>query len=80
MYQSLRDFSGYRLPPGRRVETPTGFCLFPNDIVVPPPRQWLERGDNVANVTRASTGGHFPGLESSDLLIEDIRQFFRASR
>jgi microsomal epoxide hydrolase len=80
MYQSLRDFSGYRLPPGRRVDTPTGFCLFPGDIVVPPPRQWLERSYNVANVTTAPSGGHFPGLESSDLLIEDIRQFFRASR
>jgi pimeloyl-ACP methyl ester carboxylesterase len=80
MYQALRGFVGYRLPPGRRVETPTGFCLFPNDIVVPPPRRWLERAYNVAAVTRAPSGGHFPGLDNRDLLVADIRQFFRPYR
>jgi len=80
MYQSLQNFAGYTLPPGQRVETPTGFCLFPNDIVVPPPRRWLERAYNVAAVTRAPTGGHFPGLENCDLLVADIREFFRPFR
>ena len=80
MYQSLRDLSGYLLPTGRRVDTPTGFCLFPNDIVVPPPGSWLDRGYNVARVTRASSGGHFPGIENSAFLTDDIRTFFRAFR
>lgn len=80
LYQSFRDMSGYRLPPGRRIDTPTGFCLFPNDIVVPPPRQWLERSYNVANVTLATQGGHFPGIESVELLTNDMRDFFRGHR
>lgn len=80
LYQSLRDFSGYRLPPGRRIETPTGFCLFPKDIVLPPPTRWLERSYAVASVTRADTGGHFPGMERSDFLVEDIRAYFRTFR
>jgi microsomal epoxide hydrolase len=80
LYQSLRDLSGYRLPVGRRIETPAGFCLFPNDIVVPPPRRWLERAYNVASLTVASEGGHFPGMEKPDLLVRDIQDFFRSYR
>jgi microsomal epoxide hydrolase len=80
MYQSLRDLSGYRLPAGRRVDTPTGFCLFPKDIVVSPPRSWLERAYAVASLSVANTGGHFPGVESVKYLVDDIRNFFRAYR
>jgi microsomal epoxide hydrolase len=80
LYQSLRDMSGYRLPGGRRIETPSGFCLFPNDIVVPPPLRWLERAYNVASLTVAAKGGHFPGLETPEFLTEDIRTFFKPYR
>jgi microsomal epoxide hydrolase len=80
MYQSLADLSGYRLPPGRRVETPTGFCLFPKDIVVPPPRAWLERAYNVSRITLAADGGHFPGMQSGTFLADDVRDFFRPFR
>lgn len=80
MYQSLRDLSGYKLPAGQRVETPTGFCLFPNDIVVPPPRRWLERAYHVTHLTVASSGGHFPGIEQPDYLANDIRNFFQSYR
>jgi hypothetical protein len=40
------------IPPAqlaRRVEVPSGFSLFPGDIVRPP-RAWLERTANVARV------------------------------
>jgi microsomal epoxide hydrolase len=80
MYQSFRDLSGYALPPGRRVDTPTGFTLFPKDIVVPPPRSWLERAYNVAAVRVATNGGHFPGIESAALLCDELRGFFRRYR
>lgn len=79
-YQSLRDLTGYRLPAGRRVETPTGFCLFPRDIVVPPPRRWLERAYHVADITLAPEGGHFPALENVELLVQDLRAYFRRFR
>jgi microsomal epoxide hydrolase len=80
LYQTLRDGSGYRLPGGRRVETPTGFCLFPLDIAVPPPRAWLERSFNVTHLHYAAQGGHFPGLENPALLTADIQRFFRSFR
>jgi microsomal epoxide hydrolase len=80
MYQTLRDMSAYALAAGQRVETPTGFCLFPNDIALPPPRKWLDRAYNVASLFVADAGGHFPGLECPDLLATDIRTFFAAYR
>lgn len=80
LYQTLRDHSGYRLPAGCRVETPTGFCLFPQDIAVPPPRAWLERSYHVQHLRYAPQGGHFPAMEQPDLLAEDLRAFFRPFR
>lgn len=80
MYQALLDMSGYRAPDGCRVDVPTGFCLFPDDIATPPPDAWLRRAYAVARVTRAPSGGHFPGIENGALLVDDIRGFFRAYR
>jgi hypothetical protein len=48
------------IPPAqhaRRVEVPSGFSLFPGDIVRPP-RAWLERTANVVRVTEPARGGH----------------------
>ena len=42
----------------RRVEVPSGFSLFPGDIVRPP-RAWLERTANLVRVTEPERGGHF---------------------
>jgi len=80
LYQSFRDRSGYRLPAGQKIETPAGFLLFPNDIVVAPPRQWLDRAYTVASVRIATKGGHFPGVENPALLTQDLREFFRPYR
>ncbi|MDB6063576.1 MAG: epoxide hydrolase [Verrucomicrobiaceae bacterium] len=80
LYQGLRDMSGYRLPAGQKIATPAGFLLFPNDIVVAPPRQWLDRAYTVASLKVAAAGGHFPGVENPDLLTQDIRDFFRPYR
>jgi microsomal epoxide hydrolase len=77
MYKYLVDMSGFVLPPGARVTTPTGFCLFPNDIATPPPDAWLRRAYDVVQVTRAAAGGHFPGIEHPQVLIDDLRTFRR---
>jgi microsomal epoxide hydrolase len=77
MYRYLVDMSAFILPPGRRVEAPTAFCLFPDDIAVPPPDSWLRRAYDVQRCTRAAKGGHFPGLENGPLLIDDLRAFAR---
>jgi pimeloyl-ACP methyl ester carboxylesterase len=77
MYKFLVDGSGFLLPEGLRAALPTGFCLFPNDIAVPPPDAFLRRAYDVVSVTRAEAGGHFPGLEHPKVLIDDIRAFRR---
>ena len=77
MYRYLMDRSGFLLPEGVRVTLPAGFCLFPQDIAVPPPDAWLKRAHDVVHCTRAAAGGHFPGLEHPQVLVDDIRTFRR---
>ena len=63
----------------RRVEVPSGFSLFPGDIVRPP-RAWLERMANVVRVTEPARGGHFAPFEEPELYAEELREFFRPFR
>ncbi|MDB5445953.1 MAG: epoxide hydrolase [Phenylobacterium sp.] len=77
MYRYLVDRSGFILPPGERCALPTGFCLFPEDIAVPPPDALLRRAYDMIHITRASAGGHFPGMEHPEVLANDIRTFRR---
>ena len=63
----------------RRVEVPSGFSLFPGDIVRPP-RAWLERTANVARVTTPARGGHFAAFEEPELYADELRTFFRPFR
>lgn len=57
---------------------PLGFALFPKEINVPP-RAWVERsvGASLLHWTEMPRGGHFAALEQPDLLVEDVRAFFR---
>jgi len=68
------------LPDGSRVETPTGFAAFPADLAPPPPREWIERVYNLRRHTIMPRGGHFAALEEPQLLVDDIRAFFRPLR
>ena len=66
-------------PPGERVEVPTGVALFPEEIITPP--RWSAEGAyNIQRWTPMPSGGHFAALEKPDLLVEDIRDFFRPLR
>jgi pimeloyl-ACP methyl ester carboxylesterase len=58
---------------------PAAFALFPKDISQPP-REWAERFFNVQRWTEMPRGGHFAALEEPELLVEDIRSFFRPLR
>ena len=66
----------WRMKPGTRIETPTGFALFPAELVRPP-RHWAERVYNVKRWTQMPRGGHFAAMEEPALLADDIRAFFR---
>jgi len=70
------------IPPAQlagRVEVPSGFALFPGDIVRPP-RAWLERTANVVRVTEPDRGGHFAAFEEPELYAQELREFFRPFR
>jgi len=55
---------------GDRIQVPCGI----------PPREWAERCYNVQRWTDMPRGGHFAALEEPELLVEDIRAFFRPLR
>jgi microsomal epoxide hydrolase len=58
---------------------PTGVAVFARDIF-PPIRTLSERANNIVRWTEFDRGGHFAAMEEPELLIEDIREFFRELR
>jgi pimeloyl-ACP methyl ester carboxylesterase len=60
-----------------RSEIPTGVAVFPTD---PAMRRILERDHNIVHWSEFDRGGHFAALEAPDLLVDDIRTFFRTLR
>ncbi len=66
-------------PSGFRVEVPTACAIFPRELIRPP-RRWVERLYNVRRWTVMPAGGHFAAMEEPELLVEDIRGFFRELR
>ena len=64
--------------PGK-VTVPTACALFPKEITVPP-RKWVESRYNLVRWTEMPRGGHFAALEQPELLVSDVREFFRGIR
>ena len=60
-----------------RSAVPTGVAVFPTDPAI---RHILEREHTITHWTEYDRGGHFAALEAPDLLIDDIRAFFRTVR
>ncbi|MEO8680475.1 MAG: epoxide hydrolase family protein [Vicinamibacterales bacterium] len=65
--------------PPRRIETPTACADFPKEIIWSP-RRWLEPRFNITRWTEMPRGGHFAALEQPQLLVDDMRAFFRTVR
>jgi pimeloyl-ACP methyl ester carboxylesterase len=65
-----------REPP---IEAPTAVAVFPEELLRVP-RRFMERQANLARWTVMPRGGHFAPAEEPDLLVEDIRAFFRPLR
>ncbi|RMI34311.1 epoxide hydrolase family protein [Nocardia stercoris] len=58
--------------------TPTGVAVFPTaDFAI---RRFAERAHTVTHWSEFYAGGHFPALETPDLLTGDIQEFFRTLR
>lgn len=62
-----------------RVEVPTGAAIFPYELFIAP-RKWAEASFNITHWTEMPRGGHFAAMEQPDLLVDDLRTFFRGLR
>ncbi len=56
--------------------TPTAVAVFPHDTFMPL-RHVAERTNAIVRWTEYDRGGHFAAMEQPDLLVADIRAFFR---
>ncbi|MFC9970460.1 epoxide hydrolase family protein [Spirillospora sp. NPDC127200] len=63
--------------PKERSEVPSGVAVFPTDFGI---RSIAERDHNVVHWSEFDRGGHFAAMEAPDLLVGDIRTFFRGLR
>ncbi|MDP9435613.1 MAG: epoxide hydrolase [Actinomycetota bacterium] len=72
-------FCALPVMPTQRVEVPTAVARFPREIYRPP-RAWVEAAFDLRRWTVMPRGGHFAALEQPDLLVEDVRAFFRDLR
>lgn len=66
-------------PAARRVEEPTACADFPKEIIWSP-RRWLEPRYNITRWTVMPRGGHFAAFEQPQLLVDDVRAFFKTVR
>jgi pimeloyl-ACP methyl ester carboxylesterase len=56
---------------------PTGVIVFAHDIGI---RRYSERSATIVRWTDVDRGGHFAALEEPELLVTDVREFFRGLR
>ena len=64
-----------------KVNVPTGFASFPRELpTLDPPRSVIERNFNLVHYTKMPHGGHFACWEQPQLLVTDLRNFFRPLR
>jgi epoxide hydrolase len=56
---------------------PTGVAVFAADTTI---RSVFDPGNTIKHWSECGRGGHFPAMEVPDLLIGDIRGFFRTLR
>jgi epoxide hydrolase len=56
---------------------PQGWAVFNTDPIM---RRLMNPEDKIAHFSEFEEGGHFPAMEAPDLLVGDIREFFRRFR
>ncbi|MEU9417987.1 epoxide hydrolase family protein [Streptomyces sp. NPDC051000] len=74
-----RAHADYFGQPPEVSRTPTALADFPRDNFIPL-RHIAERTDHIVRWTSYDKGGHFPAMEVPDLLVADVRAFFRELR
>jgi epoxide hydrolase len=72
-YENMHSGTWHESP----ATTPTGVAAFAEDVSI---QRYAEAGNNITHWTDFETGGHFAAMEVPDLLVRDVREFFRALR
>jgi pimeloyl-ACP methyl ester carboxylesterase len=72
-WETAHANSGWTAP----SDVPTGWAMFNTHPVA---RRVLDSEKKIAHWTDFKEGGHFPAMEEPDLLVGDIREFFRRFR
>lgn len=74
-----RAHAAYAGRPPEVSRTPTALADFPRDNFIPL-RHVAARTDTIVRWTSFDRGGHFPAMEVPELLVGDVRAFFRQLR
>jgi len=67
------------MTPGSLGDVPLGVSAFPNELFMAR-RRWVEPTHNVTFWAEHESGGHFAAMETPDVLLNDVRTFFRSLR
>jgi pimeloyl-ACP methyl ester carboxylesterase len=74
-----RAHADYWGKPPEPSSAPTALAVFPKENFIPL-RHIAERTNNIVRWTEFDRGGHFAAMEEPDLLVADVREFFREMR
>jgi epoxide hydrolase len=72
-----RESGAAAFDPKERSTVPTGVAVFPGDSAV---RPFAERANTIVHWSEFHRGGHFAAVQAPDLLVQDVREFFRKRR
>jgi microsomal epoxide hydrolase len=75
IYRGLVAEGAPGFPNGGRVNVPVAIAAMRDPAFPAPPRSLVERVYRVERWTEYAHGGHFPGIEASDLLCADLEAF-----
>jgi epoxide hydrolase len=73
-YENMHTAPNWGRPASK---TPVGIAAFAEDIAI---RRYGDQGNNIVHWSDFDRGGHFAAMEAPDLLIDDVRAFFRRLR
>jgi pimeloyl-ACP methyl ester carboxylesterase len=73
LYYEVKHSGEWPEPSG----VPTGAAVFAEDIAI---RRYAEQSNNIVHWSEFDRGGHFAAMETPDLLVADVREFFRPLR
>jgi pimeloyl-ACP methyl ester carboxylesterase len=77
-YRGLNDDP---LSTGGKVMAPTAFASSPHEMtLLNPSESVVARNFNLVHYTKMPRGGHFAFWEQPELMVADVRQFFRKLR